>query len=160
MAFTHSNHKCHKRCSCTVWPRDHRDFCTPDISMAHFRIIVISAMLKMNISNTGTSKHIFLPKRGNELSGYTSALVLSEQRDSPLLSLRPECHLSLTVPGPEAAQSLINLCGRVRNIKSKNPQMSECTENESQCNTGSTRFKVRQVEMDCKALDSLIRLGA
>lgn len=61
-------------------------------------LLLFLAMAKMNISNTGTGKHILPPKRGNEVSGYISALALSEQRESPLLSLRPGCYLPLTVP--------------------------------------------------------------
>lgn len=63
-----SNHKCHTRYSCTIWPREHREFYTLYFFTVHFKIIVISVMLKVNISNTAKSKYIFLPNRGNEVS--------------------------------------------------------------------------------------------
>ena len=56
------------RCSCTVCPREYRAFSTLYMFMVHFLLLVISMMLKMNISNAGSSKYIILPKRGNEVS--------------------------------------------------------------------------------------------
>lgn len=139
------SHKYHTRCSCIFCPRNHRTFCTAYIFMAHFMIIVIFVMLKMNLSDTGRSKYILLPKRGNEiserlwfsLSSQAAAgkeILLSCHRDS-----YATCHSQHA--GSEAAQSSINLLRWAANIQSKDLKMSNSTKDESPRNAGSTHFK-------------------
>lgn len=123
--------------------------------MVHFMVIVIFAMLKMNPSDTGRSKYILLPGRGNEVSGYDSASVLREQAKK-LCSPVTETQTPPVFHSTQALRLLraqLICLGRLQ-ISSKDLKMSNFTEDESPGNEGSTQFKVRQVGTDYKALDS------
>lgn len=70
--------------------------------------------------------------------GYNAASVLSERAEQLCcLGTGTRCHLSLTAPASEAAQSLTDSWRWVRNIKSKGLKASDSTEDESPGNTGS-----------------------
>lgn len=120
----------------------------------------------MNLSNTGRSKYILLPKRGNEISErlWFSLSSQAAAGKETLLSCHWDsyatCHSQHA--GSEAAQSSINLLRWAANIQSKDLKMSNSTKDESPRNAGSTQFKVRWVGTDYEALDSwscLMRLG-
>lgn len=91
--------------------------------------------------------------------GYNSASVLSERAEQLCcLGTGTRCHLSLTAPVSEAAQSLIDSQRWVGNTKSKGLKASDSTEDESPGNTGSHGVKrARQERM--QSFGPVIRPG-